>query len=260
MKNEDLPIIRLLNIDINQITEYQCVEYIINCLQQGRGGWVITPNLDHMYRMCHDENFRNLSKTADIIVADGMPLVWASKIQGTPLPERVAGSNLIHSLTKAAEDNNYTIFLLGGEGNAAEEASLVFKKQYPALQIVGQYAPPLGFEKNQQQTNYINQEILSCKPNIVYVALGSPKQEILIQKLKHILPEAWFIGVGISLSFISGHVKRAPKWVQKIGFEWLHRLIQEPTRLIKRYLVHGIPFAVYLFYVTLRQRFRSKNE
>jgi N-acetylglucosaminyldiphosphoundecaprenol N-acetyl-beta-D-mannosaminyltransferase len=238
--------ITLRGIHIHAVTEAGCVDHLIRELDAGKGGWVITPNLDHMRRAETDTEFKEMLDLADVVVADGTPLIWASRLQGTPLPERVAGSSLVWSLAHAASKNNRSLYLLGGDPGAADKAAQVLKNRYPDLKIAGTDCPPIGFDKEPDGIDKVLQKVLDASPDIVYVALGSPKQERLIRQVRVRLPHVWWLGVGISLSFIAGDVRRAPQWVQKLGLEWLHRLFQEPGRLAKRYLVHGLPFAARL--------------
>ena len=175
-----------------------------------------------------------------------MPLIWASKLQRTPLPERVCGSNLILSISQAAATNNRTVFLLGGDPGTAESAKAELEKRYEGINIVGTHCPPFGFEGEEQQYENLVNTVAETQPDIVFVALGFPRQERVIERLRQHLPNAWFIGVGISFSFVTGQVRRAPKWMQKTGLEWVHRLAQEPNRLIRRYLIDDIPFALRL--------------
>ncbi len=238
--------ITLRGVRLHAVTEAGCVEYLIGELDQNRGGWVITPNLDHMRRAGSDPEFKAMLDEADVVVADGTPLIWASRLQSTPLPERVAGSSLVWSLAEAAAQNNRSLYLLGGDPGAAEKAAAVLKNRYPDLKIAGTDCPPMGFDKDPEGANIVLQKVMDAGPDIVYVGLGSPKQERLIRQVRKKLPHVWWLGVGISLSFIAGEVRRAPRWVQKVGLEWLHRLFQEPGRLAKRYLVHGLPFAARL--------------
>jgi exopolysaccharide biosynthesis WecB/TagA/CpsF family protein len=217
-----LPTVDLLGVKIHAITELDCVRRILEEISAGRGGIVVTPNLDHLRRYLHDVNFGALVAEADLVVADGMPLVWASRLQGTPLPQRVAGSNLISSLSSAAAECGKSIFLLGGAPGTAQGAARVLFERHPNLKIAA---------------------LSAGKPDIIYVALGSPKQERLIAKLRQILPNSWWLGVGNSFSFLCGDVRRAPLWMQAIGLEWVHRLLQEPRRLFRRYVMVGVPFA-----------------
>jgi N-acetylglucosaminyldiphosphoundecaprenol N-acetyl-beta-D-mannosaminyltransferase len=242
-----LPSIELHNVRLNRITEDQCVKHILEELDAGRGGVVVTPNLDHLRRCVRDLHFGALVAEADLVVADGMPLVWASRLQGTPLPERVAGSNLISSLSQAAAQTGRSVFLLGGAEGTAKGAAEILKSRHPNLKIVGTFCPQIGFETKPKQMAEIVQMITAAQPDIVFVALGSPKQEHLIAKLRPYRTTAWWLGVGVSFSFLTGHVKRAPLWMQRSGIEWVHRLCQEPRRLFKRYIVSGVPFAANLF-------------
>lgn len=238
-----LPTIDLAGTEIHAITEQQCFEYILSELDSGRGGMLVTPNLDHLYRCVSDLSFAALVAEADLVVADGMPLVWAAKLQGTPLPARVAGSDLIWSLSEGAARRGKSVYLLGGSPGTAEAAGKVLTEKYPNLRVVGHYCPPIGFEKDEREIAGIINSLAEAQPDVIFVALGSPKQERLICRIRNTLPKSWWLGVGISFSFVCGDVRRAPAWMQKTGLEWVHRLFQEPKRLFRRYVVHGIPFA-----------------
>ena len=239
--------IDLHGIRLHTLNEKECIGHIMDQLNAGYGGTVVTPNLDHLRRCVKDLHFGALVAEADLVVADGMPLVWASRLQGTPLPERVAGSNLISTLTAAAAQQGKSVFLLGGaEGTAAGAAALLVQRN-PMLKVVGTLCPRVGFDKNPKQMAEIAKRLTDAQPDIVFRSqLGSPKQEHLIAKFRPSLPNAWWLGVGVSFSFLTGHVRRAPLWMQRGGIEWLHRLGQEPRRLFKRYIVVGIPFAAAL--------------
>lgn len=241
-----LPTIRLHGIELNAITEARCVEHVLDELDAGNGGVLVTPNLDHLRRCARDLTFNALLDEASIVVADGMPLVWASRIQRTPLPERIAGSDLISSLSAGAARRGHTIFLLGGAPGTAETAAKVLQERSPNLKVAGIHCPPIGFEKNQDEVNAVIAALVAAQPSIVFVALGSPKQEYLINRIRKVLPNAWWLGVGVSFSFLSGDVKRAPAWMQRTGMEWFHRLLQEPRRLFHRYIVVGLPFGMSL--------------
>ena len=240
------PVVELHGVMLHGVTEQQCVQHILEELDALRGGMVVTPNLDHLRRCVKDLNFGALVAEADLVVADGMPLVWASRIQGTPLPERVAGSNLISSLSAAAPTRQRSIFLMGGAEGTAEGTAEILRKRHPDLKIAGILCPRFGFEDKPRQMAEVIAKLTEAKPDIIFVALGSPKQEYVITRLRKVLPHAWWLGVGVSFSFLTGHVKRAPLWMQRAGIEWLHRLGQEPRKLFKRYIVTGLPFAMTL--------------
>lgn len=255
-----LPVIRLRDAYLHAITEDKCIDIVLDELDAGREGTIVTMNLDHMRRYRVDADYRALAAKATLHVADGMPLIWASRLQGNPLPERVTGSNLIWSLTEKAAERNRSIFLLGGEEGTAESASEILKQHFSDLEIAGTYCPKLGFENSEEEITKIANYIRESGPDIVYVALGSPKQDRLIEQLRDYLPAIWWIGVGISFSFVSGDVSRAPQWMQKFGLEWLHRLSQEPGRLFSRYIVHGLPYCFRLLASAFVHRFIKHPE
>ena len=211
-----------------------------------RGHWTITANLDHLRRYRQESIAKELIDEADLVVADGMPLIWASRLAGASLPERVAGSNIIWSISEAASNCQQSIFLLGGDPGIAERAAEVLLERYDGLEIAGFLCPPMGFEKDAEELDRIEDQITRVAPQIVFVGLGFPKQDLLIRRLRGALPGASFIGVGISLSFVVGEVRRAPSWTHRLGLEWFYRMWQEPGRLVRRYLVEGVPFAFLL--------------
>lgn len=246
-----------MGVCVHAVTERQCVSWISDAWDQGRGGWLHTVNLDHL-RMIHAGIFfPHELPDAELRVCDGAPLVWASRLQGTPLPERVAGSNLIRSLTESAAASQRSVFFLGGNPGSAEGAAAQLLEEFPGFKVAGILCPDFGFEKNPAALEEVAQILRKSEADLVFVALGGPKSERLIQDWKRMMPSTWWAGVGISFSFVTGEVKRAPRWVQASGLEWTHRLLQEPRRLAKRYLVYGLPFALRLFAHSLKQRFKS---
>ena len=255
MSPSSLPIVRLLGVEFHAVTERECVQHVATELGAGRGGWIITPNLDHTRRLVADADLRALYSGADLSVADGLPIVWASRLQGTPLPERVAGSDLIWSLSGALAEDARGAFFLGGDPGTAERAAEALCARYPGLVVAGTSCPEVGFERDPARMDALRAELSAAAPDLVFVALGSPKQERLIETLRAEHPATWWIGIGISFSFVAGDVARAPRWIQRLGLEWVHRLIQEPRRLARRYLIEGLPFAFRLFAGALRARF-----
>lgn len=250
--------ITLGQLRVDSIDEAGCIERIATALASGTGLWVVTANAD-IARLCeHDRSIASLVTESDLVVADGMPLVWASRILRQPLPERVCGSNLVWSLAHRAAADGFSLFLLGGgTPTTAQHAAEVLTERYPGLRIAGSHFPPFGFESNPQELERIREALRRTRPALVYVALGFPKAERLISELRRQFPEVSWIGVGISLSFVAGEIPRAPLWMQRAGLEWLHRLSKEPRRLIVRYLWHDIPFVIRLFSWSLRQRLRT---
>ncbi len=252
--DEPFPVVRLMGIRLHAAREDEVNEHIVGAASRGLGGVVITPNLDHLRRAVRDPAYRTLIEQASLSVPDGFPLVLASRIQGTPLPARVAGSDLISSLSAHAARAGLSVFLLGGDPGTAERAAEILRQRSPGLRIAGTYCPPVGFERDGQIMDEMRRLLRDSEAHIVFVALGSPKQEYLIARVRQELPSAWWLGVGISFSFLCGEVPRAPRWMRRCGLEWFHRLISEPRRLFRRYLIEGIPFAVVLMLQSLRGR------
>jgi N-acetylglucosaminyldiphosphoundecaprenol N-acetyl-beta-D-mannosaminyltransferase len=246
--------VRLFDMPIDVVTERQTVDVVLSAIARGEGGWIVTANLDQLRQYRRNSSLRDLFDGVSLIVPDGMPLVWAARMQRTPLPERVAGSALIWSLTEAAADAQVSVYLLGGSSGVADRAADAMRRRYPRLRIAGTICPQPGFENDVRALLEISSSLEAAGAGIVYVALGFPKQERLIERLREDFPNTWFMGVGISFSFVSGDVKRAPVWIQRLGLEWVHRLIQEPRRLFSRYLLRDLPFAIRLAGHVLLQR------
>lgn len=237
---------RLMGAPVAVVTEAAAVQEIVEAAASRRGHWTITANLDHLRRYRGDPVARGLIDDADLVVADGMPLVWASRLAGKPLPERVAGSRLVWSICKSAAAGGHSLFLLGGDPGVAERAAGIFTERYRGLEIAGTACPPRGFLRDDAQMEDLLSELTRVEPQIVFVALGFPKQDLLIRRLRDVLPNASFLGVGISLSYVTGDVSPAPNWISRLGLEWVYRLSQDPERLVRRYLIDGLPFAVRL--------------
>jgi N-acetylglucosaminyldiphosphoundecaprenol N-acetyl-beta-D-mannosaminyltransferase len=252
------PRVRLMGMPVDCVTQQEAIAYVLDRLEEGRGGWVITPNLDQLRQYHCWPELRPMYERAQLVLADGMPLLWAARLQRMRLPERVAGSELIYTLTAAAAKAGRSIFLLGGNLGAAEGAAVKLQELNPELGAAGTHFPPLGFEKDPDQIARMIEALQAAKPDIVFVGLGFPKQEKLIDLLRDRFPQTWFLGVGISFSFVAGQIKRAPKWVQAICCEWLHRMLQEPRRLFVRYIVNDLPFAVRLFATSIWQRLKMR--
>lgn len=239
---------------IHNVTKAQTVNQIISNANRGIGGWVVTPNLDILRRYKNSVSFRNLVATSTLNVADGMPLIWASQVKGQPLPERVNGTDLMVDVCKAAAKSGNSIFLLGGNPGSAEKTAENLKNDFPGLKVAGCLCPEFGFESELTNIQEIAEHLTVSSPDIVFVGLGSPKQDVLINMLRLQFPHIWWLGVGISFSFLCDELIRAPEWAKRFGLEWLYRLFAEPKRLAKRYLVEGIPFFVTTLIISAWER------
>ncbi|WP_232323543.1 WecB/TagA/CpsF family glycosyltransferase [Catenuloplanes japonicus] len=232
------------------VTESQVVRHVRHSLERGEGGRIVTPNVDILRQARTSAEVRDLLSIADLVVADGMPLVWASRLARTPVPERVAGSSLIWSLSSGAGDDGRSVFLIGGapddDANGAERAASRLAAACPGLRIAGCLSPSYGFERRPAELEAVCREVVEAKPDLVYVGLGFPKQEWVISALTDYLPFTWFLGCGAAINFVAGDARRAPGWMQRSGLEWLHRLAGEPGRMARRYLGHDAPYAMRL--------------
>lgn len=251
--------VHLRGMPIHAVTKEQTVTHLINCSIQNIGGWVVTPNLDILRRYTRSGSFRNLIATSTLNVADGMPLVWASRVKGQPVPERVNGTDLMIDVCEAAAAAGKSVFFLGGNLGSAEKTADELKRDFPGLDVAGCHCPDFGFEKEVDNISEIAEYLAAANPDIVFVGLGSPKQDVLINMLRLKMPHVWWLGVGVSFSFVAGELIRAPEWAKKSGLEWFYRLVAEPKRLAKRYLVQGIPFFAWTLLVSTFDRLRGRK-
>lgn len=225
----------------------QLAAAILGDARRGQGGWVVTPNVDILRRLLNDASFRQLVQQASCFTADGFPIVLASHLQGTPLPQRLTGADLFTHLFRMAHQAGVRMALIGGNPGVAQAATDLLNAQDPALpNVTRAHCPPFGFENDPAQMQIMSDLLLEWQPDIVFVGLGCPKQEELIQHLRPLRPQAWYLGVGASFSYVCGDIQRAPPWIRHAGLEWMHRFFQEPTRLFRRYFVHGIGFGLGL--------------
>lgn len=249
-----VPTVDLRGLTFFDLDEAEFVRMIIAEASDGRGGWIVTPNADIVRLTDEDPEILAMVQSADALIADGMPLVWATRLQGTPLRGRVCGSDLTLSLPAAAADAGLSVFLLGGADGTEIETARILRKRSPGLRIAGTYSPPFGFERDEREIEAIRSTLEQADPDIVFVALGFPKAERLIQQIRDTLPDAWWIGVGAAFDFIAGRYTRAPLWAQQVGLEWLFRLRQDPERLVDRYIRRDLPFVARLFAGALHRR------
>jgi N-acetylglucosaminyldiphosphoundecaprenol N-acetyl-beta-D-mannosaminyltransferase len=226
---------------------------LVSRLRAGSGGMIVTPNVDHLYRAGRDPAWRALLARADVTVADGMPLLWAARLAGTPLPCRLSGSDLMATLAGVAAEDGWGLCLIGGAGDAAARAGQALVRMHPSLRLVGCEAPLVGPDGVPDDDGLFDR-LAATSPRLVMVGLGSPKQEHFIELALRAWPSAWYIGVGVGFGFLAGQVRRAPLWMQRCGLEWCHRLSQEPRHLALRY-ARNAPYALGLLGRSLARRF-----
>lgn len=227
-----------MNTEIDNLTMDEALETIDILIQQKQNAYVVTPNVDHIVQLETDEALQDVYANASLILTDGKPLLWIAQWYGTPIKEKISGSDLFPLLCKMASQKGYTMFFLGAAEGIAAKAAANLTNKYKGLQIVGTYSPPFGFENNPFEIQKITSMILEAKPHILIVGLGCPKQEKFMYHHCKELAVPISLGLGASLDFEAGNVKRAPKWMSQYGLEWLYRLIQNPKRMFKRYIIN----------------------
>jgi len=217
----------------------ETVALIEEQIREGGFHQVATANVDFLKNAMHSNDLREILCSCDMIVPDGMPVVWMSRLLGTPLKERVGGIDLVERLADVAARRGYGIFLLGASEARSERAARILKQRFPGLRIVGRYSPePEPLEKMDHEE--ILRRIEAARPEILLVAFGNPKQEQWIAMHRDRLKVPVCIGVGGTLDSLSGVIRRAPGWMQRNGLEWLYRTAQEPQRLATRYLADAL--------------------
>lgn len=199
--------------------------------------YVVTPNVQHIVMLQQHEGLRRAYQSASLVLPDGMPLVLTSRILGRRLPQRVTGADLVFSLLAAS--GNYggvRVFLLGAGPGVAQRAANKIKERWPAVETVGTYSPPVGFENDADENASILRRIAAARPDVVVVGLGAPKQEMWVHTHQSKLQAPVALCVGATIDFLAENKRRAPRWMQRSGLEWLHRAATEPRRLLRRYI------------------------
>lgn len=226
-----------MNTEIDNLTMTEALDAIEKLIVADKNAYVVTPNVDHIIQLERGGEIVDVYKHADLILCDGKPLTWISKWYGTPIREKISGSDLFPLLCERAAKKGYKMFFLGAAEGVAAKAAENLEARYPGLDVCGVYSPPYGFENNEAEMNKITKMIKDAAPQILIVGLGAPKQEKFIYHNRERLGVPVSLGLGASLDFEAGQIKRAPKWMADHGLEWLYRITQDPKRLAKRYLI-----------------------
>jgi N-acetylglucosaminyldiphosphoundecaprenol N-acetyl-beta-D-mannosaminyltransferase len=231
-----VPTQRLFGVSVSDVTLDEAVARIVSWAAGPRPRTVVTTNLDHVMKLRDDPLFTRAYREADLVTADGMPLVWLSRREGQPLRERVTGSDLIEPVAREAARAGLSLFLFGSTMERLHAAAERLKADNPTLEIRGAYAPPQGFERDPEIHAEVARIIRTVRPHIVLVAVGAPKQEIWARAMAAKVRRGVFVSIGSGLDFLSRDVRRAPAWMRRGGLEWLWRTLCEPVRLGPRYL------------------------
>lgn len=230
--------VQLLNVDIDRLSMTEVLDRLAG------GGVVVTPNVDHLMKLQRDRAFFDVYRRADLKVCDSQILMFAARLLGTPLPEKISGSDLFPAFYRRfAADPQMTIALLGaGEGVAAQAATKI-NTTVGRRMVVDAISPSYGFETDLEECEAIIARLNASGATVLAVGLGAPKQELWIAKWRHRLPHVRvFLPIGATLDFEAGTLARAPRWMSDAGLEWAYRLACEPRRLWKRYVGDALPF------------------
>ena len=237
--------VRLLGMDVDAIDMRAAVDRVWEWCRATGGQacrYVVTPNVDHVVMLRTNAALRAAYAGASLVLADGAPVVWASRLLRRPVPERVAGSDLAPALFNHARDAAGTsdgpplrVFLLGAAPGVADRAAARIESRWPGVSIVGTLSPPLGFERDAAENERILAAVAAADPDLLLLGLGAPKQELWISEHAPRLRAKAALCVGATIDFLAGEKRRAPRWMQRLGLEWFHRLATEPRRLAARY-------------------------
>jgi N-acetylglucosaminyldiphosphoundecaprenol N-acetyl-beta-D-mannosaminyltransferase len=224
----------ILGVPFDHVTAGQAIQRIEEMIASRRPHYVVTPNVDFLVQAQRDPELHRILLEAHLVLCDGMPVLWASRLLRNPLPERVAGADLAPLLIRVAAAKGYRLFLLGASPDSAAKAVARLGKKHPNLILAGHYSPPVRelFEMDHEE---MCARIRKAAPDILLVAFGCPKQEKWISRHYRSLGVPVVIGCGATIDFLGGQLRRAPMWMRRSGMEWLFRMLQEPRRLFRRY-------------------------
>ncbi len=250
----------LSGVPVDDVMMGEALDRVEKMIAEGGMHQVATANVDYLVHAKNDAEYRRILCMCDLVVADGMPIIWASRLFGVPLRERVAGADMVPELVRLSGEKGYGIFLLGATPEVIEAAERKMQAISPGVRVVGRMSPPVK-PLDQFDNEPILAEIERTKPDILLVAFGSPKQEKWISRNRHRLNVPVCLGIGGTLDFMAGTVKRAPKWMQKVGMEWVFRMCVDPHRLVPRYWADALWMSRYLFVqIAVQQIFRQPKD
>lgn len=230
----------LLNTYVNNVSMAETVHEIERMIREKQKSYIVAINVDVVLKIEHDQYLKKITDNADMVLVDGQPLVWISKWHKHPVKARISGSDLVPKMCEVAAEKGYTMYIIGGKDGIAEKARKNLERELPGIKILGTYAPPFGFEKDQKELEKINAMITEAHPDILIACFGCPKQEKWIYENYQKYDAIVSICAGATVDFLAGNIDRAPKWMSDHGLEWFYRFTKEPKRLFKRYFVDDV--------------------
>lgn len=252
------PRVKIFDLHFCAVRLRKAAVLVLDAIQSGRKVLIVTPNVDIIENLERDSATKKIFQRADFVFADGQPLVWLSRMfpRTQRLPERVAGADLLPLLCELAASRGLSVAFMGGRPGAADQASRSMCSRFTNLIVAGTYCPPYGFEHDAAETSRALSFIANARPDILFWGVGMPKQEKWAAEYWELIEASAIVCCGAAIEFAAGIVPRAPLQMQKLGLEWFWRLLKEPRRLWKRYLIRDLKF----FPRALREIIRKHRE
>ncbi len=229
-------------------------DFIKNILLRNGPTLIVTLNIDFLRIAEKNQYFKEICQNASAVFPDGMPVTWLARLKSGKKMKRITGFDLFSSILDASEKEEIRIAVLGSEEDKLNKTEEFLKKTHPGIRIVRTISPPPGFENDTQLNEFVIKELRISSPDILLAALGCPRQEIWLRENMEKVGASINIGVGGIFDIISGEKKRAPRFLQRAGLEWLWRLSLEPGRLFSRYIIKDLPFFIWLMFKILFRR------
>ena len=227
----------LLNTYVNNVDMKETVGTVEAMIKDGEKHYAVAINVDVVMKIEEDAYLKEIIDNADMTLVDGKPLIWISKLYKRPVKAKISGSDLVPALCETAAEKGYSVFIIGGKDGIAARAKEKLEEKHPAIKIVGTYAPPLGFEKDERELDKINKMITEAHPDLLIACFGCPKQEKWVFENYRKYDAKVSVCAGATVDFLAGNVSRAPEWMSEHGFEWFYRFLMEPKRLFRRYFI-----------------------
>jgi N-acetylglucosaminyldiphosphoundecaprenol N-acetyl-beta-D-mannosaminyltransferase len=230
--------IEMMGCLVDNLTMEETLETIAGFIASGRPHQHVVVNVDKLVKARDDAELRRIINECALINADGMPVVWASRLLGKPLKERVAGVDLFESLMQRSAQKGWRVFLLGAREEVVSKVKSIYEQKYPGLVVAGYRN---GYWKDENEPSVV-EHIKAARADILFVAISSPKKERFLGQYQSEMKIPFAMGVGGTFDVAAGKVKRAPRWMQQVGLEWFYRFLQEPKRMFRRYFIDDMAF------------------
>jgi N-acetylglucosaminyldiphosphoundecaprenol N-acetyl-beta-D-mannosaminyltransferase len=240
--------ITLMGCSIDNLTMEETLQTVEGFIHTGRPHQHVVVNVDKLVKASRDPELRRIINDCALVNVDGMPVVWASRLLGRPLKERVAGCDLFEALMRRAGEKGWRVFLLGAREEVVSKVASTYRHKYPNLVLAGHRN---GYWKGAAEEADVVEQIRAARPDLLFVAISSPKKEQFLGRWQAEMKVPFAMGVGGTFDVAIGHVKRAPLWMQKSGLEWFYRFLQEPRRMFRRYFIEDMAF-IWLFLKELK--------